>query len=80
MSGKDNGNTTTMHSKDTITCTHCKGTGECYCILCAASPDRPADCRDEIDTARQEERTCKFCLGLGRLNTDGTPLLDENEF
>lgn len=58
-------------------CGHCNGEGECDCPKCAPSPD--GEHRDDFDSGRQMECTCKICLGFGRLTSDGKPLVDEEE-
>ena len=56
-------------------CTHCNGSGECYCDVCLAfaAQFNSGPARDEFDTQRIGEGTCNQCEGLGEItkNTDG---------
>lgn len=60
-------------AEKTVTCSHCGGRGECGCELCGPARDgRPdMDFREEFDTGRQMEATCRICDGLGKTTSDG---------
>ena len=62
---------------NSTSCWHCNGEGECDCPECAHSLD--GEHREDFDSGRQMECTCKICLGLGRLTPDGKPLIEEGE-
>lgn|GEM_PF-4040148 len=55
-------------------CAHCHGTGECQCETCAGSTDLGSACADDVDTGRQNEGTCRYCDGLGRVDLEGHSL------
>jgi len=59
---------------DAVTCSHCLGEGECYCPTCAPGQDVEGSYREEPDTGRQMEGTCRICNGLGKTNPDGTSI------
>ena len=62
-------------------CWHCDGKGECDCPKCALSLETEyrAAYREDFDSGRQMEGTCRICIGLGRLAPDGKPLIKEQE-
>lgn len=61
----------------TVVCSHCHGKGECFCRHCGPSIDVEGAHRDDFDTGRQLEGTCRFCAGLGRTSPDGQALISE---
>lgn len=68
--------------RSTVECSHCGGSGECDCAACAGywAQFNVGSARDDFDTWRIQEGTCRICCGMGRTNRDGTPLIDEPSF
>jgi RecJ-like exonuclease len=59
------------------TCPHCNGCGECWCEDCTLWPAVNNNYREEFDTGRQSEGTCRTCNGFGVVDMEGKPIIEE---